>query len=353
MKKLLTGVAAAAAALLIVPAGASNAQEDATVMLLHGIPDTPVDVAVDGAVVIEGFEFGDMQDLSGFAGQTLTNLEVRLAGTTDVAIGPVADVAQRDGRRPPHGKLQRVLGVLAHRGVCRVAAGQVPRVGGQHAQCIAPAHAQLEIGFGVGPHAARHGAARFEHERPDRGADVRRGAQRGVRLPPHGVVQAGDERVAQLGGGGVGRNAAEHGEGVHGGPAARILSLPRGPSPHELRQRGGDAVAPRQQLVHGRPRQAGPFDMQPLEQCVIVQGGVVDRRIGSGHGKISPPAAPLGNPSAGRPAWRSAVAAAVGGRVPPHPNPPKREVDPAPRDFAQRPLGDAVLPAVLRAAARE
>ena len=52
-----------------------------------------VDVAVDGAVVIEGFAPGDMQDLSSFAGQTLTNLEVRPTGTEDVAIGPVASFA--------------------------------------------------------------------------------------------------------------------------------------------------------------------------------------------------------------------------------------------------------------------
>jgi hypothetical protein len=32
-----------------------------------------------------------MQDLSSFAGQTLTNVEVRVAGTEDVAIGPVAE----------------------------------------------------------------------------------------------------------------------------------------------------------------------------------------------------------------------------------------------------------------------
>ena len=42
-------------------------------------------------VVIPGFEPGDMQDLSSFAGQTLENVEVRVAGTEDVAIGPVAE----------------------------------------------------------------------------------------------------------------------------------------------------------------------------------------------------------------------------------------------------------------------
>lgn len=88
MKKLLAGVAAAAAAILTVPGGA-GAQADAEIMLLHGIPGITVDVAVDGAVVIPDFEPGAMQDISAFAGQTLTNLEVRPAGTEDVAIGPV------------------------------------------------------------------------------------------------------------------------------------------------------------------------------------------------------------------------------------------------------------------------
>ena len=93
MKKILAGVAALAATLLAVPAGSSSAQQSADIMLLHGIPGITVDVAVDGAVVIEGFEPGDMQDLSSFAGQTLTNLEVRPTGTEDVAIGPVASFA--------------------------------------------------------------------------------------------------------------------------------------------------------------------------------------------------------------------------------------------------------------------
>ena len=89
MKKFLAGAAALAATLLAVPAGTSSAQASADIMLLHGIPGITVDVAVDGAVVIEGFEPGDMQDLSAFAGQTLVNLEVRPTGTEDVAIGPV------------------------------------------------------------------------------------------------------------------------------------------------------------------------------------------------------------------------------------------------------------------------
>jgi len=89
MKKLLTGVAAVAATLIAVPAGAANAQESAEVMLLHGIPGVPVDVAVDGDVLLPDFQPGTMQDLSPFAGQSLANLEVRLAGTDTVAIGPV------------------------------------------------------------------------------------------------------------------------------------------------------------------------------------------------------------------------------------------------------------------------
>ena len=91
MKKILAGAAALAAALIAIPAGASSAQEPVSVMLLHGIPGVTVDVVVDGAVVIPGFEPGDMQDLSSFAGQTLQNVEVRVAGTEDVAIGPVAE----------------------------------------------------------------------------------------------------------------------------------------------------------------------------------------------------------------------------------------------------------------------
>jgi hypothetical protein len=90
MKKLLAGVAAVAAAMLAVPAGTS-AQDAATITLLHGIPGVTVDVAVDGTVVVPGFAPEATQDLSAFAGQTLTNVEVRLAGTDTVAIGPVAE----------------------------------------------------------------------------------------------------------------------------------------------------------------------------------------------------------------------------------------------------------------------
>jgi len=85
MKKLLAGVAAAAAITLAAPGGA-GAQGDAEIMLLHGIPGVTVDVAVDGAVVLPGFEPGAMQDISAFAGETLVNVEVRAAGTEDAVI---------------------------------------------------------------------------------------------------------------------------------------------------------------------------------------------------------------------------------------------------------------------------
>lgn len=93
MKKLLAGVAALSAAALVAPAAANAQTDGAEIMLLHGIPGVTVDVAVAGAVAIPGFEPGDMQDISAFAGQELTDLEVLVAGTEDVAIGPVESFA--------------------------------------------------------------------------------------------------------------------------------------------------------------------------------------------------------------------------------------------------------------------
>jgi hypothetical protein len=88
MRRLIGSLVLAAGLGLALPM-TSSAQTSASVMLLHGIPGATVDVAVDGEVVIPGFEPGTMQDLSSFAGQTLENIEVRAAGTTDVVIGPV------------------------------------------------------------------------------------------------------------------------------------------------------------------------------------------------------------------------------------------------------------------------
>jgi len=84
MKFRILVVLAILAAVLIP--GAAGAQDAARVHLIHGIPDTDVDLAAGGAVVIPGFSYGDTQDLSGFAGTTLEGLQVLLAGTDTVAI---------------------------------------------------------------------------------------------------------------------------------------------------------------------------------------------------------------------------------------------------------------------------
>ena len=82
MKKVLALFVALFSMLLVSPAGA----QDATIMLAHGIPDTDVDVVVDGDIVIPNYSFGSMEDLSAFAGQTLPSLTVNLAGTDTVAL---------------------------------------------------------------------------------------------------------------------------------------------------------------------------------------------------------------------------------------------------------------------------
>jgi hypothetical protein len=84
MKKLVAVFAATLMALAI--AAPAMAQSSARIHLIHGIPDTSVDVFVDGEAVFTGFNFGDTEDLSALAGATLVNLEVRLAGTDTVAI---------------------------------------------------------------------------------------------------------------------------------------------------------------------------------------------------------------------------------------------------------------------------
>ena len=74
MKKHLLVLLAVLAAVML-PATAAGAQDDVRVHLIHGIPDTDVDVAAGGEVVIPGFSYGDTQDLSGFAGTTLEGLQ--------------------------------------------------------------------------------------------------------------------------------------------------------------------------------------------------------------------------------------------------------------------------------------
>lgn len=88
MKRFLVGAAALLALLLTGAAGAPPAQGQsaARVHLIHGIPDTPVDVEAGGENVITDFTFGETEDLSALAGQTLTGLRVKAAGTDTVAI---------------------------------------------------------------------------------------------------------------------------------------------------------------------------------------------------------------------------------------------------------------------------
>ena len=90
MTRILTMIAAVLAAVGLMaatgPVAPAGAQSEARIHLIHGIPDTPVDVFANGEVVIPDFQFGDTQDLSSLAGQTLAGLQVRPAGTEDVAI---------------------------------------------------------------------------------------------------------------------------------------------------------------------------------------------------------------------------------------------------------------------------
>jgi hypothetical protein len=87
MKRLVALLTATLALTLgLAGAGPAGAQSNARIHLIHGIPDTPVDVEANGENVIEGFEFGDTEDLSSLAGQTLAGLKVKAAGTDDVAI---------------------------------------------------------------------------------------------------------------------------------------------------------------------------------------------------------------------------------------------------------------------------
>lgn len=92
MKRILGAAIAllAMTAVTMSSASGAGAAPGATVSLMHGIPGVPVDVVVDGKIVVPNFQPGTMQDISSFAGTTLKNVEVRAAGTDTVAIGPIA-----------------------------------------------------------------------------------------------------------------------------------------------------------------------------------------------------------------------------------------------------------------------
>ncbi len=83
MKKLIAVFAATLMTLAI--AAPAMAQSETRIHLIHGIPDTAVDVVVDGEIVFGDFNFGDTQDLSSLAGATLVGLRSS-AGTDTVAI---------------------------------------------------------------------------------------------------------------------------------------------------------------------------------------------------------------------------------------------------------------------------
>jgi len=86
MRSTIARITLLATAVLFLFAGRADAQGAARIHLIHGIPDTPVDVVAGGEVVFSNFQFGDTQDLSALAGQTLTGLTVNAAGTDTVAI---------------------------------------------------------------------------------------------------------------------------------------------------------------------------------------------------------------------------------------------------------------------------
>ncbi|MGI9611433.1 MAG: DUF4397 domain-containing protein [Acidimicrobiales bacterium] len=92
MKKLWFGALMALLSLALLAAPSAAQDDGARIHLIHGIPGVDVDVEIAGEVAIGGFSFKDTQDLSDFAGQTLGDVKVKVAGTDDVAID-VGDLA--------------------------------------------------------------------------------------------------------------------------------------------------------------------------------------------------------------------------------------------------------------------
>ena len=89
-------VAAAAVLGTLAIGGASvsaQSEPDAEITLFHAIPGVDVDVYVDDELVISDFAPGDSEDLSDFAGDVITNLEVRVADGDDIVIGPIDEFA--------------------------------------------------------------------------------------------------------------------------------------------------------------------------------------------------------------------------------------------------------------------
>lgn len=85
---LAVGLCAALALVLVAGQSSADAQDDDDVRinLLHGIPGLAVDVVTANGPVVEDFEFGDVLPLTDQAGETLEDLEVRIAETEQAAI---------------------------------------------------------------------------------------------------------------------------------------------------------------------------------------------------------------------------------------------------------------------------
>jgi hypothetical protein len=79
-KRFAAGLAAAALAMVPMTAAVADDHVGAQIVVVHGVPDLTVDVLVDGAPAITGFEFGDVVTTTLPAGDY--TFAVAAAGTT-------------------------------------------------------------------------------------------------------------------------------------------------------------------------------------------------------------------------------------------------------------------------------
>ena len=99
MKALLAAVAAAVG-LVVVTGGTSTQAEllaqsgadEVMISLVHGIPDTTVDVQIGESVVINAFRPGSIADISAFMGRTLQNLSLVDDSTGQTILGPIPEL---------------------------------------------------------------------------------------------------------------------------------------------------------------------------------------------------------------------------------------------------------------------
>lgn len=97
MKALLTAVAAAVG-LAVVSSGAAvqaegivqSTADDVMISLVHGIPDTTVDVQIGESIVINAFRPGSIADISAFMGRTLEDVSLVDDESGEVLLGPIA-----------------------------------------------------------------------------------------------------------------------------------------------------------------------------------------------------------------------------------------------------------------------